>query len=324
MVNLIQYDAEIFTSNINIPLKELVGKIDLLKVNWIDIEKSDRDIINEISSHFNIHHLITEDIMNVEHLPKFEAFEDHCFLSLKMLRYDQRTHVILKEHVNIVFGHNILITFQEGLPGDVFDQLRLKLEQGKGVIRKGGVEFLLYHALDAIVDNYLMICEHLRNNMEDLEERLIEDRSYNAAEKVITLKRKITKLRSFTVPLWNSLTLMQKEGTAFFHPDSRVYFQDINDHINYLLNFFDRSREMLRDILDLHQANLNNEMNKVMKTLTIVSAIFIPLTFIAGVYGMNFREMPELEQSWGYPAVLALMFVSAGAMFWWMHHKKWM
>jgi len=293
-------------------------------INWIDLESQDEVVVGQICEQFQVHPLIMEDILNVEHLPKFEAFEDHIFLSLKMLRYEKESGEISQEHLNIVLWKNLVITVQEGRPGDVFDNLRLRLEQGKGLIRKHSVEYLLYHCLDAVVDNYMSISEVLRKQMEELEVKLITDTDFEAPEEVMLLKRKVNVLREFTVPLWDAFNQMQAEGDHFFHKDSRVYFHDISDHIKFLLSFFDTSREMLRDIMDLHQTNINNEMNKVMKTLTVVSAIFIPLTFVAGIYGMNFDFMPELHYEWGYAYVWGLMGFTATVMVAIMRFKRWL
>lgn len=324
MIHLIQYDAKGFHEKHDISPAEAESLIDKNKVNWIDVDKAEKLLVEDTSSFFNVHPLITEDILNTEHLPKFEAFEDHIFLSLKMLRYEQETHTISQEHLNIVLFNHLLITFQEGLPGDVFDSLRTRLSTGKGVIRQNSVEYLLYYCLDAVVDNYMEISEQLRSQMEDIEARLITDTNFDAPEEVILLKKKVNTLRQYTIPLWDAFNQMQTEGAHFFHPESKVYFQDISDHIKFLLSFFDTAREMLRDIMDLYQTNLNNEMNKVMKTLTVVSAIFIPLTFVAGVYGMNFEFMPELHYKWGYAFAWGLMSAVTLVMIYIMRHKKWL
>ncbi|MEQ8241557.1 MAG: magnesium/cobalt transporter CorA [Cyclobacteriaceae bacterium] len=324
MLHLIQYNTETYSASEHDDPSTASKWLKPDMVNWIDIESSDPEIVAEISAIFNVHPLITEDILNVDHLPKFEAFEDHIFLSLKMLRYEEETGQISQEHLNIVLGKQLLITFQEGLPGDVFDGLRKRLELGKGVIRRSSEEYLLYHCLDAVVDNYMSISEILRSQMEQMEIKLISDTNYDAPEEVMKLKKKVNVLRGYTIPLWDAFNQMQAEGDKFFHKDSKVYFRDISDHIKFLISFFDTSREMLRDIMDLYQTNINNEMNKVMKTLTVVSAIFIPLTFVAGVYGMNFDFMPELHYEWGYPFVWSLMGFTTIVMITIMRYKKWL
>ncbi len=323
MLSLIQYNNDTYKATEGIKPSDAAEWLNPDLVNWIDIESSKQEVVEEISEIFNVHPLITEDILNTDHLPKFEAFEEHIFFSLKMLRYDAKKGEITQEHLNIVLGKNLLITFQEGLPGDVFDDLRKRLEMGKGIIRNSSVEYLLYHCMDAIVDNYMKISEILRKEMEGIELHLISDTSFDAPEDVMQLKKKVNMLREYTIPFWDAFNQMQAEGASFFHEDSKVYFRDISDHIKFLLSFFDTSREMLRDIMDLYQTNLNNEMNKVMKTLTVVSAIFIPLTFVAGVYGMNFDFMPELHHEHGYIFVWLLMGFTTTVMIIIMRYKKW-
>jgi magnesium transporter len=324
MIHLIQYDAQSFQKFENLLPAEASEKIIPSSINWIDVDKADKNLVEETASLFNIHPLITEDILDTDHLPKFEAFEDHIFLSLKMLRLDKTTSEISTEHLNIVLTDHVLITFQEGVPGDVFDDLRRRLAQGKGLVRKNSIVYLLYHCLDAVVDHYLEISEKLREEMEVMETKLIRDTRFDAPEEVMRLKKKINMIRRYTIPFWDAFRQMQTECQDIFHKGSKVYFQDISDHIKYLISFFDTSREMLRDIMDLYQSNLNNEMNKVMKTLTIVSAIFIPMTFLAGVYGMNFDYMPELHFKWGYASIWGLMGVSTIAMIFVMRSKKWL
>lgn len=324
MLSLIQYNTDTYKSTEGIDPSDAAEWLNPNLVNWIDIESSDEKVVERITEIFHVHPLITEDILNIEQLPKFEAFEDHIYLSLKMLRYDEASSEITQEHLNIVLGKNLLITFQEGLPGDVFDALRNRLALGKGVIRKNSVEYLLYHCLDAVIDNYMGISEILRKEMEKMEMNLISDTSFDAPEEVMQLKKKVNVLRGYTIPLWDAFNQMQAEGEHFFHKDSKVYFRDISDHIKFLLSFFDTSREMLRDIMDLYQTNINNEMNKVMKTLTVVSAIFIPLTFVAGVYGMNFDFMPELHYKYGYIFVWGLMAFTTMVMVTIMRFKKWL
>ena len=324
MLSLIQYNTEVYNYNTDVEISAITDWLDTNMVNWIDVESPDEAIVGTICNKFNVHPLILEDILNVDHLPKFEAFEDYIFLSLKMLSYVEETGEIAQEHLNIVLGENLLITFQEGLPGDVFDSLRHRLEHAKGLIRKNSVEYLLYHCLDAVVDNYMSLSEILRRQMEDMEMQLISDSHFDAPEEVMRLKKKVNILRGYTVPLWDAFNQMQAEGEHFFHKDSKVYFHDISDHIKFLLSFFDTSRDMLRDIMDLYQTNINNEMNKVMKTLTVVSAIFIPMTFVAGVYGMNFDSMPELHYEWGYAYVWGLMGITSVVMVTIMRVKRWL
>jgi len=299
---------------------------DLVKkdfVNWIDVEITNQFLVKETSQLFNIHHLIAEDILNVIQLPKFELFENHLFFTTKMLSYDDEQGEILEEHLSVVMTKDLLITFQEGLPGDAFNELRDRIKLAKGLIRKYGADYLFYHILDAVVDHYMVIMEKLRSRIEQLENKSLKNPSLDVMSQVLDIKKDINILRKYTIPMRDALNKMRVEADHFIDKTSVNYFQDVADHLNYLVSSFDTSREMLRDLMDLHHSNQNNEMNRVMKTLTVVSAIFIPLTFLAGVYGMNFDNMPELHSTWGYPMIIMIMCFVAIMMAIYMRLKRW-
>uniref|UniRef100_UPI00404943B2 magnesium/cobalt transporter CorA n=1 Tax=Fulvivirga sp. TaxID=1931237 RepID=UPI00404943B2 len=323
MLTLIQYNDPGYIHN---ELERIVEAAALIKsdyINWIDIEITNEAIVKDAEEHFKIHHLITEDIINMDEIPKFELFDDYLFFSTKMLSFDLAQKDIREEHLSIVMGSDFVITFQEGIPGDAFHELRNRIKLGKGLIRKYKQDYLFYLFLDAVVDHYLVIMETLRKRIEALEEGLMADKSYDVMEEVIRIKKDINHLRKYALPMRDALNKMRVEAAHFIQKSSINYYQDVADHIHFLIASFETSREMLKDIMDLHHSNQNNEMNRVMKTLTVVSAIFIPLTFLAGVYGMNFRYMPELEWEWGYQAVWIEMGVVALVMIMYMRYRRW-
>lgn len=324
MIKLIQYNDSGYHTEDNLSPAESSRKVKPDYINWIDVEITNKVLVEDTAQFFDIHHLIAEDILNLEHLPKFEAFDNYLFFTVKMLLFNEKRKKITEEHLSVVMGENLIISFQEGLPGDVFDELRSRIALGKGRIRKFGADYLFYSIMDTIVDNYLSIMEMLREKIEMLESQIIKDPSYHVVEEIMEIKKEINLLRKYTLPLRDALNKLRVEGSHFIQKSSVNYFQDIADHIQYLISCFDTSREMLKDIMDLHNSNLSNEMNKVMKTLTVVAAVFIPLTFIAGVYGMNFEHMPELKWQWSYPALWVFMVVGSVAMVGFMRHKKWL
>lgn len=323
MLTLIQYnDPGYFTKEGLSPAEAS----DLVKdnfINWIDVEITNQILVEDTAKLFNIHHLIAEDILNTRQLPKFELFDDYLFFSTKMLSFDEKEEHILEEHLSVLMCKGKVITFQEGLPGDAFNELRERIKLAKGLIRKFDEDYLFYHILNSVINHYLQIMETLRSRIEHLEARLISDPSYGVMQEVIDIKKDINTLRKYTLPMREALNNMRVEALGFIRKSSVNYFQDIADHILFLITSFDTSREMLKDLMDLHQSNQNNEMNRVMKTLTVVSAIFIPLTFLAGVYGMNFKYMPELELEWGYFIAWAAMAGVAGSMVMYMRHRRW-
>ncbi len=324
MITLIQYTDPGYNTQDNLSPAEASKLVKSDHINWFDVEITNKVIVEDTAHFFDIHHLIAEDIMNLEHLPKFEAFDNYLFFALKMLVFDEESGKITQEHLSIVMGDKIVITFQEGLPGDVFDELRTRIELSKGRIRKFGADYLFYNIIDSVVDHYMIIMEKLRDKIEKLEAHIIKDPSYHVVEEIMEIKKEINTLRKYTLPLRDALNKMRAEGSHFIAKTSVNYFQDVADHIQYLISSFETSREMLKDIMDLHLSNLSNDMNKVMKTLTVVAAIFIPLTFIAGVYGMNFKYMPELDSPYGYPLLWIFMVVSSVVMIVYMKHKKWL
>lgn len=321
--SLIQYNDTHFLHKENVSIADLKSTIRTDCVNWIDLETIDRKAVDSLTSLFDIHHLIVEDILDTDQLPKFELFDRHLFFTTKMLSYDKEIKGIREEHLNIVLSGNLIITFQEGLPGDVFGPLRQRIKQGLGPIRKYKSDFLFYQILNAVMDNYLKIMEILRNRIEDLETISLEDTSVNIATEVIQLKKETNLLRAYTLPMRDALNKMRVESVGYIQKSSINYYQDLSDQLHFLVVSFETSREMLKDLMDLHRSNQNTEMNKVMKTLTVISAIFIPLTFVAGVYGMNFRYMPELDSKWGYFTILGTMIILAGGMAYYMKVKKW-
>lgn len=324
LVTLIQYNDSAYHTEENLSPADVSRKVKADFTNWVDVEITNKVLVEDTAQFFDIHHLIVEDILNLEHLPKFEAFDNYLFFTVKMLLYNEKRKKVTEEHLSIVMGENLIITFQEGLPGDVFDELRNRIALGKGRIRKFGSDYLFYSILDSVVDNYMAIMERLREKIERLESRIIADPSYHVVEEVMEIKKEINVLRKYTLPLRDALNKLRVEGSHFIQKSSVNYFQDVGDHIHFLISSFDTSREMLKDIMDLHNSNLSNETNKVMKTLTVVAAIFIPLTFIAGVYGMNFEHMPELKWQYSYPLLWVFMLLGTVVMVVFMKHKKWL
>lgn len=322
MLTLIQYNDPGYLTKDSLSPAEASDLIKKGSINWIDVEITNQILVEDTAKLFGIHHLISEDILNINQLPKFELFDDYLFFNTKMLNLTDRNEII-EEHLSILMKKDVVITFQEGLPGDAFNELRDRIKLSKGMIRKYGEDYLFYHILDSVVDNYMEIMEKLRAKIERLEARLLSDPNYDVMQEVLEIKKNINILRKYTIPMRDALNKMRVEATHFIQKSSINYFQDVADHIHFLVTSFETSREMLRDLMDLNQSNQNNEMNKVMKTLTVVSAIFIPLTFLVGVYGMNFEFMPELQFKWGYPLVWVAMGLVSLTMITYMRLKRW-
>ncbi len=290
-------------------------------VRWIDIDVDQDSELELLAQHYKLHHLTLEDIRSQEQLPKFESFESYFFLTLKMMHHEKDELVM--EQVSFVCGKNFIISFQE-IPGDVFETVRSRLSLGQGYVRKRGSDYLFIRLLDSIVDHYGLILEHARERISDLEDEIFLSKKSDILVEVMEIKKMISSVRRYIFPLKESLIKLKVEADSYFSKYTHNYLNDIQDQLNYQLSYFDNLRDMLKDLQDLHNSKLNVEMNKVMKTLTVFTVIFIPLTFLVGVYGMNFKFMPELNWYWGYPLSLIIMFVIAVSMLLYMKNKKWL
>ncbi len=323
-ITIINYDKFNFSKKVVTEAEECFSCIESSTVSWINIDRLNRlDTISKIGDYFNIHPLVLEDILNVNQLTKMEEFDDYIFLVAKMLYYDEASQEIVVEQVSFLLGKSFVITLQER-KGDVFDPIRARLKNSNGKIRTMGADYLLYALLDAIVDNYFIMLEKIGDKIEGLEEELMKNSTTETMHSIHKLKREILFLRKYIWPLREIINELQKTESNFLNESSSIYFRDVYDHIIQVINTVETFRDMVTGMIDLYLSNVSNKMNEVMKVLTIIATIFIPLTFIAGIYGMNFRNMPELEWKFGYPIILLLMFFVGVIMVRYFKNKKWL
>ena len=293
-------------------------------VSWINIDGIHQvDVIKEIGKIFSLHSLILEDILNTEQRPKIYDLEDYIFVVLKMLSYDSDQNQLRMEQISLVLGKNFVLSFQENT-GDVFGPVRDRIRKAKGRIRKMGPDYLAYALLDAIVDNYFLVLEKLGEEIESLEEDLVSHPTPETVQKIHNLKRELIFLRKSVWPLREVINVLEKAETDLIQSRTLIFLRDIYDHTIQVIDTVETFRDMVSGMLDIYLSSVSNRMNEVMKVLTIIATIFIPLTFIAGVYGMNFKAMPELEISWGYPAVLVIMVVIGVMMLMMFRRKRWL
>jgi magnesium transporter len=331
MLDLIQYNSTHYAAAGNQTPDAAMRFIESQKnsghktVNWLDIAVKDATTINEVANLFNLHALVLEDINNHNHLPKYEQYEHYVFLTLKMLsikKDDDGDDFIDTEQISIILSEHWIITVQED-EGDLFDSIRHRIKQSLGNLRHRNTDYLFYRLVDTIVDNYFVVLESLREKIDLLEEQLTAQPELNMNEDILHLKNQLRTLRRYMLPLRNEINRIKVEPPAYFQKFTMTYLSDVYDHLVSLENSFETYREMLNDLTDLHLAYLSHSMNKVMKTLSTVSTIFIPLTFIAGVYGMNFKYMPELENTWGYPILMISMLFIGLILVLFMRRKGW-
>ncbi|OFY29657.1 MAG: magnesium and cobalt transport protein CorA [Bacteroidetes bacterium RIFOXYB2_FULL_35_7] len=323
IINLVVYNGFCCQSMVSENFQQIISEIKPDCVNWINLNSLNKiDLIEKIGAHFEIHNLVLEDILNSEQLPKFEETKNHLFITLKYLRYKETEPAIEASHISFILGKNYLITFSEE-ECDLFRLIRENILAGKGKFRQRNTDYLFYVLLDAIVDNYYLVYESMQDKIETLEDKIIENKFGNLIQEIHKLKKVLSSTRKSIYPLTEAFNKLILDKSEFISPLMMPYINDVHDHIIQLTDLYEHSYEMLASHIDLNMSNMNNNMNNVIKTLTIVSTIFIPLTFIVGVYGMNFKYMPEISWPYSYPVLIALMFLISGTMLIIMKKKKW-
>lgn len=321
-ITLYQYDEEGINKHQSDKLEEVLSRMSKEKFNWVNISALHNiQLIQEVGDHFGLHLLAMEDIMNTVLSPQFEDYEDHLFITLKMLKVNPETRLIEQEHVSFILGDNYLVSFQE-TKHDVFEPVRHRLENQKGRIRKRKIDYLLYALIDVIVDNYYTITEEINDHMNALEDELIHEPKHDVVERITHQKRQLIELRKIVYPLRDALRKLNTEE-ELIQENTMRFFDDVYSHVDHVIGTMESQREVLIGFMDLYMSTISNRMNNVMKTLTIIATIFIPLTFVAGIYGMNFDHMPELHYEWGYPVAVGSMLVLGIGMYIYMRSRKW-
>ncbi len=323
-ITLIDYDENHFTRREVKNIEECFPFRDRPTVTWINIDGlHDVETTEKIGKHFGIHPLVLEDIMNTGQRPKMEEFDDYIFVVLKMLSFDDKKEETRSEQVSLILGENYVISFQEAA-GDIFDLVRKRLEEGKGRMRKSGADYLSYSLLDSVVDNYFLILEKFGERVESMEEGLVDNPRSETLEKIYALKREMIFLRKSVWPLREAVSGLERSESGIIEKKTRIYLRDVYDHTIQVIDTVETFRDMVSGMLDLYMSSISNRMNQVMKVLTIIATIFIPLTFIAGIYGMNFEFMPELSWPPGYPVVWLVMIIIALLMVFYFRKREWL
>jgi magnesium transporter len=293
-------------------------------VTWINIDGlHEVEIIEKLGSHFGLHPLLLEDILNTDQRPKMEDYGDYIFVVLKMLYPGENKDEIEAEQVSLILGSNFVISLQES-EGDVFDPVRDRIRKNKGRIRKAGADYLAYALLDAIVDNYFLILENVGEKIEDTEQQLATNPSPETLQYIRELKNEMIFLRKSIWPLRELINGLERCESTLIHQSTGAYLRDVYDHTIQIIDTVESYRDMISGMVDIYLSSISNKMNEVMKVLTIFASIFIPLTFVAGLYGMNFEFMPELKWHWGYFALLAVMALIGISLVFYFKRKRWL
>ncbi|MCF0060902.1 magnesium/cobalt transporter CorA [Dyadobacter chenwenxiniae] len=296
-------------------------------VTWLDVDGiHETTLIAKIGKLYQLHPLLLEDVVNTEHKPKLEIYDSgHLFLTLKMLHVDSESPICISaEHVSFVLGTDYLLSFQEELSNDIFTPVLERLQASVGKTRRNGADYLLFALMDIVIDNYFIVLEKLGDSLDTVEDQVIRGTEELSLKELYSLKRELTMARRVIWPLRDMINQLIREDNPLINKDTIPYLRDLYDHAMQVLDTIDSYRELVASLADVHLSTISNRMNSVMKTLTIFSAVFMPLTFIVGVYGMNFDNMPELRMHYGYYYVWGLMIAVTIGLIFYFKSKKWM
>lgn len=322
VVRLIEYDEFTFTDKI-IKNFDNILQDNKSKVVWIDVLGLFRtDIIEEIGTKLGIHPLILEDVVNTSYQPKITFYKNMIFLVLKFLSYDESVKEIKSEHISFVLSKNFLVTFQE-IEDDTFHYVYERIVRANSRIRKRTVDYLFYALINLVIENYAKVLYQIGSEIEELESKVLTSNDKENLKHILKLKSDIVYLRKTLRPLREILFQLGDVESDFFQEANKIYLRDLRDHGNQVLILLDELNESVTVIYDVYMSVINNKMNEVMKMLTIIATIFIPLTFIVGLYGMNFKHMPELDLYWTYPTVLIIMASIGLSMILYFKRKNW-
>lgn len=325
VVELIRFNSDQILKEPYHRCEDVFKKIDIQSVNWINVDGiHNHELLNEFASVFKLHHLLLEDVANTNQRPKLEEYNAYLFLSLKMLLYNEIDQSIDNEQVSLVLGKNYVISFQEKT-GDVFGNIRERIESSKGQIRNKGADYLFYSLIDSIIDNYFTVIENVGNNLEDLEEQIFNDPSQDSLEKIQKNKNLLLTLRRSIYPLRESISrLIRDDENEFIDQKTIKYFNDVYDHTVHIIDILESYKDIVTGLKDSYMSSLSFKMNQIMQVLTIIATIFIPLTFIAGIYGMNFDNLPELHWPYGYLYFWMVTIVLVILLVFYFKRKKWL
>lgn len=323
-VSIVDYDAANLSETVCKSTEECFPFKETDTVSWINVDGlHDTEIIASIGNHFELHPLLLEDVLNTQHRPKVEEFDNYLFLTLKTLAISKDGMSVISEQISFVLGKGWVISFQEQ-EGDIFNTLLQHLREFKDPIRKKGADYLLYRLIDTVVDYYFFVTEHISEVTENLEEQVLHTPDNKSLQEIQHLKKQLINLRKAVIPLREAVATLEKDTTFLIEEGTTRYLKDVYEHIIHVNESIDVLRDTLTSIMDLYLSGVSNKMNQVMKVLTIIATIFIPLTFIAGIYGMNFDYMPELHWKYGYFGVWGIMIIVLIIMVIYFKRKRWL
>lgn len=326
-IRLIDYDAGgYFEEKETTDLVELATAIETSTITWINVIGLHQvDLIEKIGHAFGVHPLLLEDILNADHRPKMEQQDQNSYVILKMLGWNNQQNRLDSDQISIVLGPTYVLTFQNREAWDeiVFEHLRRRLREGNGRFRHAGADYLAYTIIDAVVDHYFLVLEQFGDQLEALEDELISSPEPVTQQKIYALKIDLLYLRKSVWPLRDLLSILQHGDGGLFQEANLIYVRDVYEHVIHFLDNVETYRDLVANMLDVYLSSLSIKLNEVMKVLTVIATLFIPLTFITSLYGMNFHYMPELDWRWGYPLVWLVMLLLSLGMLLYFHRRRW-
>jgi len=323
-IDIMQYDHDSFQEQACLSVDSCLPRLNQPGITWLNVEGvHDVELIRTLGEHYSLHPLVLEDIVSTVQRPKVEDYGDYIYIVLRMLR-PLPNGDFESEQFSMVLGSGFLLTFQEGLEGDLFDPVRTRIRTGKGKIRGMGADYLCYSLLDATVDSYFTVLEGFGERVLNIEEELAGSPTRRTLVQINALKKEIIYLRKAIWPMRELLGFLERGESELVQDSSRVYFRDVYDHTIQTMDSIETYRDLLMGMLDLYLSSISNRTNEIMKFLTVIGTIFMPLTFLVGVYGMNFKHMPELEWHNGYFVLWGIMITITLGMIYYFRRKRWL
>ena len=321
-ITLIAYNENEFVETTFSSWEECMNQLNPNMIKWINVNGiHDAGLVEQIGKQFNIHPLTLEDIVNTSQRPKFEDYDNYVVSIMKMITYDTELH---SEQLSIILMDGMVISFQEVDGGDAFDLIRSRIRLGKGRIRKMGADYLAYALIDSVVDCYFNVLEKIGDAIELLEEKLITEPTKDTMQQLHFMKREMIFVRKAVWPMRELISNIERSETALIKPSTDIYLRDVHDHTVRVIDTVETYRDLLSGMMDIYLSSVSNKMNEIMKVLTIITTIFVPVTFIVGVYGMNFDNMPELKTQSGYYVVWVVMITIILSLLFYFKRKKWL
>jgi magnesium transporter len=323
-ITVMDFDGEGFHEKVVESVEECFAYREQPTTTWINVDGiHDVRVIEKLGACYGIHPIVLEDIVNSVQRPKMLDFGDYLFISLKMLYFEGSREQVKVEQVSLILGLNFVLSFQEDI-GDVFDPVRDRIRKGTGKMRRSGADYLAYSLIDAIVDGYFVVFEWLGERIEEIQERIVGDPTAKNLETIYHLKSEMVELRKAVWPLREVIANLERVESPLVRKDTLIFLRNVYGHTIEIIETIESFRDLMAGMIDIYLSSLSMKLNEVMKVLTIIATIFIPLTFVVGIYGMNFRHMPELDWRFGYPMVMLVVLTAGVSMLVYFRKKKWL